>query len=248
MLLKKSLFINTILSCFFLTGGLAGVCHAAENHIPRDSIKNIKQQLKGKKTIQLFNGKNLKGWYSYLQYQGKNKDTGNVFMVKNHELHISGKEAGYIATNDTFKNFHLIAEFKWGNKKYPPRENDKRDNGILYFVSDTAADKVWPACIEYQVQEGDSGDFWLISGATIEVDGSRTQPGEYVRVIKKADAEKPHGEWNRLEIIVSNNKLTHIMNGIIVNEAFNPNMNTGRILVQSEYAETIYRKIELIKL
>lgn len=243
----KNYFIkNLLLYCFFFSIGLTGVSSPSDSCIY--GIHTIQDQFSKKKSIKLFNNKNLKGWYSYLQYQGKNKDTTNVFTVKNHKLHISGKEAGYLATNDTFKNFHLIAEFKWGIKKFPPRQNDKRDNGILYAVSDSATDKVWPSGIEYQVQEGDCGDFWLIYGATVEVDGVRTQPGDYIRVIKKADAEKPYGEWNRLEIIVSNNKLTHIMNGIIVNEAFNPNMNTGRIIVQSEYAEIVYRKIKLKRL
>ena len=48
----------------------------------------------------------------------------------------SGKEFGYICTEKTFKDFHLAVEFKWGEKKYPPRDADttKRDNGICFYV------------------------------------------------------------------------------------------------------------------
>ena len=82
----------------------------------------------------LFNGKNLDGWYSFLRTKGKNNDPEKVFLVENGLLHISGKEFGYICTEETFKDFHLVVEFKWGEKKYPPRDADttKRDNGICF--------------------------------------------------------------------------------------------------------------------
>src|SRR5450432_4218636 len=72
-----------------------------------------------KKMQPLFNGKNLDGWYSFLRTKGKNSDPEKVFLVENGLLHISGKEFGYICTEDTFKDFHLIVEFKWGEKKIP---------------------------------------------------------------------------------------------------------------------------------
>jgi len=92
----------------------------------------------------LFNGKNLNGWYSFLRTQGKNNDPEKVFAVEDGLLHISGKEFGYIATEKVYKNFHLVAEFKWGVKKYPPRDADttKRDNGICYYIPIDAKDLV----------------------------------------------------------------------------------------------------------
>lgn len=83
----------------------------------------------------LFNKKNLEGWNSFLPSKGVDIDPDSVFTVKDGMLHISGKEFGYVATVETFRDFHLIAEFKWGEEKYPPRENEKRDSGILYFVA-----------------------------------------------------------------------------------------------------------------
>jgi hypothetical protein len=88
-----------------------------------------------KKTKALFNGKDLKGWYTFLTTKGKNKDPEKIFLVEDNMLHISGKEFGYIATEKIYTNFHLTAEFKWGIKKYPPRDSDttKRDNGICFY-------------------------------------------------------------------------------------------------------------------
>jgi hypothetical protein len=198
----------------------------------------------------LFNGKNLDGWYSFLKTKGKNNDPEKVFSVENGLLHISGKEFGYICTNKVYKDFHLVAEFKWGVKKYPPRDADttKRDNGILYYVPADAKDFVWPKSIECQIQEGDVGDFWLVDHTTIMVDGQRSVPDSFTRVVKKRDAEKPTGEWNRVEVIANKGKITYIVNGVVVNEGEDPSVNEGKIIIQSEGAEIYYRKIEITEL
>jgi hypothetical protein len=193
----------------------------------------------------LFNGKSLDGWYSFLKTNGKN-DPDTVFSVKDGLLKITGKEFGYIVTEKSFTNFHLITEFKWGEKKYPPRENRVRDNGILYHV--VAADKVWPRSIECQIQEADCGDFWLIDSVTIVTDTGRTAPTRNTRIVKKKDNEKPTGEWNRIEVISKDGRCTHIVNGVIVNEGTEASLRSGRILIQSEGAEIFYRRIDIKEL
>ncbi len=198
----------------------------------------------------LFNGKNLAGWYSFLTTKGKNNDPEKVFTVENGLLHISGKEFGYICTVKTFKNFHLAVEFKWGLKKYPPRDADttKRDNGICFYVPLNEKDFVWPKSIECQVQEGDVGDFWMIDSTTVVIDGKQTEPNNYTRAKKKKDGEKPNGEWNLVEVIVNKGQITYIVNGIVVNEASSPSLSEGKIIIQSEGAEIYYRKIEIAEL
>jgi len=194
----------------------------------------------------LFNGKDLTGWYSFLKTKGKSNDPDTVFSVNNGFLKITGKEFGYIVTEKSFNNFHLVVEFKWGEKKYPPREDKVRDNGICYYVVPT--DKVWPRSVECQIQEGDCGDFWLIDSVAAIVDGVQQGPTKNTRVIKKKDNEKPSGEWNRIEVIADNGKCTHIVNGVVVNEATNASLRSGRILIQSEGAEIYYRMIAIKEL
>ena len=198
----------------------------------------------------LFNGKDLTGWYTFLTSKGKNNDPEKVFTVENGLLHITGKEFGYISTQNVFKDFHLSVEFKWGQKKYPPRDADtiKRDNGICFYMPLSEKDFVWPKSIECQVQEGDVGDMWLIDSTTVVMDGKRTEPKNFTMVKKKKDNEKPNGEWNLVEVIVDKGKITYIVNGIVVNEAESPSLNEGKILIQSEGAEIFYRKIEIAAL
>lgn len=198
----------------------------------------------------LFNGKNLYGWHSFLTTKGINNDPGKVFNIEKGLLHISGKEFGYIMTEKVYQNFHMAVEFKWGKKKWPPRDADttRRDNGILYYIPAKAKDTVWPKSIECQIQEGDIGDIWLIDSFTVIVDGKRTEPKDYLKVQKKADGEHPAGKWNRVEVIADNGKITYIVNGKVVNQAEDPSLTEGRIIIQSEGAEIYYRKIEIAEL
>jgi hypothetical protein len=178
------------------------------------------------KMTPLFNGNDLNGWYSFLATKGKDNDPEKVFNVEKGMLHISGKEFGYICTNKTYRNFHLAAEFKWGTKKWPPRDADttKRDNGICFYFPVGIKDTVWPKSIECQIQEGDVGDIWLIDSTTVIVDGKRTEPMDFMRAQKKTDAERKTGRWNRVEVIADNGNLTYIVNGTVVNTATSPSV------------------------
>ncbi len=193
--------------------------------------------------IQLFNGKNLDGWYTVLETKGINNDPEGIFKVEDGLIHILGKEFGYLCTKKEYENYHLTVEFKWGEKKFPPRENAKRDSGILYHFPADKRDEVWPYCIECQVQEGDCGDFWLV-GPSLTANGQRFTK-KFDRIIKTKDAEKPWGQWNTMEVIADGSKCTHIVNGVVVNEAVDASSHKGKILLQSEGAEVWYRKVTL---
>ena len=182
----------------------------------------------------------------WLQGKGRNNDPEGNFIIENDGIiHDSGKTLGYIMTQNRFKNFHFIVEFKWGEKKWPPRENAKRDSGICYNVPDDEGDRIWPQSVECQIQEGDVGDFWLIGNSTIQVDGKQNFPSANTQMVKKKDNEKPKGEWNTVEVISFNGKCVHIVNGAVVNYGENSSLIGGRILLQSEYAEVYYRNISL---
>jgi hypothetical protein len=187
-------------------------------------------------------------WYTYTKQSGKNNDTQKVFQFENNVLHVSGAETGYIATVKKYSNFRFTVEFKWGEKRYPPRENQKRDAGVLYHVDFYSGDKVWPRSLEYQIQQGDCGDFWMTDSTTIIHTDTLTHPGKAVRVIKSKDAEKPYGEWNKAEVIVQNGNITHILNGVVVNTARLRNTKEGNILLQSEFAEVYYRNMRVEEL
>jgi hypothetical protein len=107
------------------------------------------------KYIDLFNGKDLSGWYIFLKEKGVNNDPNGVFTVKDGNIVISGEEFGCITTEDEFENYKLTVEFKWGKRTFYPREDRARDSGILLHSvgEDGASDGTWMHSIECQLIE-----------------------------------------------------------------------------------------------
>src|SRR3954454_7173816 len=88
---------------------------------------------KGDGWVSLFNGKNLDGWDTWLgrPFKGKevvglNKDPNKVYNVVELDgkpaVRISGEVFGALTSKKDFQNYPLRLEFKWGEKKWPPRE------------------------------------------------------------------------------------------------------------------------------
>ncbi len=189
------------------------------------------------------------GWDRFLRDRPMNDDPDQVFAMEEDGVHVTGKEFGYLISQEIFDNFHLKFEYKWGEDKWPPRLKDPRDAGVIYHVPDGTVHKIWPRGIECQIQEGDTGDFWLIDSTVIDHQGYRTHRNrKYVRAIKSVDAEHESGEWNTVEVISNDGKLVHLVNGKLVNVGTKANRRRGKILFQSEGSEIYYRKMQIKRL
>jgi len=218
----------------------------------------------------LFNGKDLSGFDILLKSSGLNHDTEHVFTVEKGVIHVSGDDFGGIATQKEYANYYLRAEFKWGEKTYQDRVGKARDCGILYNITGPmrVGSDVWPRSFEFQIVEGGTGDIWLVKGASLKVKGqaisSADEPGhEYVKSARfgegpwqnvtgyrdpAGEVEKPHGQWNLLELVVDGDHVRYFVNGKLVNEATELNATKGKILFQTEGAETYYRHLEIAPL
>lgn len=117
--------------------------------------------------IQLFSGKNLDGWYTWLR-DNKYEDPAHVFSVQDGMIRISGEEWGGVATRQSYRDYHLIVEWRWGGPNHGNRKDRARDSGILVHGTgeDGAASGVWLESIESQIIEGGTGDFILVAGKT----------------------------------------------------------------------------------
>jgi len=231
-------------------------------------------------TINLFNGKDLTGWDTYVRGTGLNNDPDSVFSVVTIDgkpaIKVSGLHFGGLSTTEEFSNYHLTVHFKWGEAKYAPKLNDKRDSGLLYHgVGEHGVDAgSWLRSQEFQVQEGDCGDYWGVAGGTFDVpvvmaDSSyvyeptgdmmtfaeKSEAGRHAT--KSPDAENPTGEWNILEVYCFGDSAVHIVNGVVNMKLFKSRqidengerpLKKGKIQFQSEGAEVYYRNIELQKI
>lgn len=115
-------------------------------------------------TIHLFNGRDLKGWYTFIKDRGKDDDPNRVFTVKGGVLRISGEEWGCITTDEMYADYRLEMEFKWGEQTYGSRKQRARDNGILLHSvgEDGGYSGTWMHSIECNIIEGGVGDFIVV--------------------------------------------------------------------------------------
>lgn len=220
----------------------------------------------------LWNGKDLDGWTTwmqrpsassevpglkrdadgrYLEPIGSGRDPLGVFTVSpdvdgRGAIRISGEAFGELRTKASFTDYHLKLQFKWGEKKWPPRDKPTtaRDSGLLYRVHAPpgAEGRTWARSIELQIQEHDVGDLYAV-GSAIAVRAkprADTQPtlydydpaGEWTffsqsqgasgRCVKQPDNEKPTGEWNTVELVVFHDDSIHIVNGKVVMRLHGP--------------------------
>jgi len=245
----------------------------------------------------LLNGRDLAGWETWLtrphksskidgprnekgdyaEALGLNRDPAGVFSIVTEDgrpaLRISGEVWGGISTTEEFENYHFRAEFKWGQKKWPPREKTVRDNGLLYHAvgKHGAGSGSWLKSFEMQIQERDCGDFHSVAGVLVDVEavpknpsqpngdllyrkGAEKVKGVARRIWKDPDHEKPSGEWNVVEFLCVGQTSVHVVNGKVnmiltglrhkVDGREVP-LTKGRIQIQSESAEIFWRNVEV---
>jgi hypothetical protein len=244
----------------------------------------------------LFNGKDLASWETFLgkphkqievpgqrrneqgEYVtaiGLDSDPKGVFSVVSVDggpaIRISGEIYGALTTREEFENYHLRFEFKWGEARWPPRERAVRDSGCCYHCVGPhgASYGFWMRSLEFQVQEGDCGDFYSLAGVIVDAEAVRKDPGDprsepifkqgaprilghTKRIVKDADYERRSGEWNTMDLYCLRQTSAHSVNGKvnmrltglrhIVDGRERP-LTRGRIQLQSEAAEVFYRNI-----
>jgi hypothetical protein len=112
-----------------------------------------------------FNGKDLTGFYTYL-HDYKYDDPAKVFTVHDGMIQISGDGFGGLSTKDEFRDYHLVTEWKWGERTWAPRKRNARDSGILLHCvgPDGAAGGNWMESQECQIIEGGCGDLLMVGG------------------------------------------------------------------------------------
>ena len=206
--------------------------------VPADSPQSAKDD----GFQQLFNGRDLTGWYTFLQKHGKDKDPDKVVTVEDGAIHLykhapDGAEVvmGYIATDKDHGDYHFKVDYKWGVKKYRPRYELKRDAGLYYHI--IVSDAVWPRALQYQVQQTDVGDLLALYGLQLDswLD-PKTKNAEQTVYLPPESGGEPRvlggkgigyqrrligpferDGWNTAEIIARGDTVAHILNGTTVN-------------------------------
>jgi hypothetical protein len=203
---------------------LAGCSSTSKSPSPREKVA-------------LWNGEDFTGWHRYVA--DPTVDVNDVWRIRSHVIRCTGKPDGYMRTENKYKNYRLHVEWRW--------PVDPANSGVLLHMNEP--DQLWPACIECQLKAGNAGDFVLMNGAGLTVNGiSRLNPAkQFVAVEKRSPtSEKPAGQWNICEIQCKKGTIRCVINGVLQNEGTKAKPNTGWIGLQSEGGPIEFRNIYLL--
>src|SRR5204863_478690 len=191
--------------------------------------------------IRLFNGRDFSGWtYCLGDSNAKMEDVWSVDRDQGIII-CKGRPLGYIRTLNDYTDYILRLEWRFN-----PVTKQAGNSGVLLRV--VGPDKVWPRCIEAQLQSGEAGDFWLIDDARLNTPAARVDKGTPRHRLRIRSNEKPIGEWNQYEITVDGDHVALRVNGELLNEGTGAEEVPGKIALQSEGSEIHFRNIRLTPL
>jgi hypothetical protein len=198
--------------------------------------------------VNLFNGKDLKGWHVDVPAMDKNPDTLNPFIVRNGMLVSLGTPAGHLITDEVYQDYRLEVEYRFAAKP--------GNCGVLVHASTPRAlYEMFPKSMEVQMFHENAGDFWCIcEDITVPDMEARRGPkeewgtteGKKRRIFNLTDgSEKPAGEWNTMIIECLGGEIKVWVNNTLVNHGSNCTAQKGQIAVQAEGSEVEFRKLLL---
>jgi hypothetical protein len=199
-------------------------------------------------TKSLFNGTDLTGWHADVPQMDTDTAAKTPFLVRNGLLVSLGKPGGHLITDASFSNYRLEVEYRF--------TGEPGNCGVLVHASTPRVlYKMFPKSIEVQMMHQNAGDFWLIGEDIKAPDMEKRRgkkenwgvtEGKERRIINLTDgAEKPLGEWNKMNIECLGNKIKVWVNGQLTNYGFDATVSKGSIALQAEGAEVEFRKVEL---
>lgn len=169
-------------------------------------------------------------------------DPHGVFTLQQQDgetvLRVSGEIYGALTSKQSFRNYHLTLQYRWGEKKWPPRLQKLKDSGILYHANGPHGQEYfrsWMLSQEFQIMQGHTGDYWQQANSAIDIrafqpEGEMNAVADTIQpflatgrasggpgfVQRQLNAEKPDNQWNTVELICFEGQSLHIVNGQVV--------------------------------
>jgi hypothetical protein len=210
----------------------------------------------------------LEGWTPRIRNAAPGEDPGGIFRVEDGVLHVlevpaSARDLGYLRSEASYSHFRLRFEYAWGEADFSGPD-EGRISGVFYLADDAGGN--WPRSAELDIQEGVTGDLWLLDGVSVDTtvedasatplvysaggEAVTTPPGNFVQVVRSATLQNDDG-WTRVELVVTPDEIVHLVEGQEVVRASNPTLNgaprtEGFIAFQARNTGVRYRNVELL--
>lgn len=188
---------------------------------------------------ELFNGRDFTGWQVQTTPQAS---IGEVLrMLPDGVIASAGKPSGFVATEDSYRNYRLHVEWRWNGKP--------GNSGVLLHISPGAFDRVWPVSLQVQTKSGSVGDLLpMVAGRFAEPLTSAPGADTRIKAHAATDSEKPAGEWNACDILSRDGVVEVTINGVLQNRVTQVAPAAGRIGFQLEGTPYELRHVTLTPL
>jgi len=192
------------------------------------------------KKQQLFNGKNLDGWYIYVS--DSTIKPASFFYVKDGMIETPGIPTGYLRTKKEYQNYRLHVEWCYPEKPI--------NSGV--FIHTVGPDKIWPTHYQCQLKNLFAGDFIIqgegVSATVRDTVYTSTAKLKPIAPKMKPSNEKKAGEWNSYDIVCKGNTVEVKVNGVLQNYATKCSIAKGAIGLQAEGSKIQFRNIWIEKI
>lgn len=191
--------------------------------------------------VRLFNGRDLEGLHVFSE--SATKDAAAPWKVEGGMLRCVATGRGFVRTTTAYSDYQLHVEWRW-----PATPGN---SGVMVHL--TGPDVIWPKGVECQLASGRAGDLAFFSDARAKEEVVSRNPtgvstGRLARNAAAGAVEKPAGEWNSYDIVVSGDTLTLSVNGVLVNRVTGVTPSGGLIGFQAEGAPIDFRNLTLTPL
>jgi hypothetical protein len=150
--------------------------------------------------ILMFDGQTFNGWRGYnkpaFPDSGWEAVDGTLHCIGSGQGEAGGK-GGDILYDRKFKDFHLSLEWKI---------DTAGNSGIFYLGQELPGEPIWKSAPEMQILDSNHIDY------SLGINGNR-QAGALYDLIPTKVPCKMAGEWNKVEILVSQGTVVHKVNG-----------------------------------
>ena len=205
------------------------------------------QSLPQRRSVSLFNGKDLTGWHVDVPKMDNDPSVKSPFIVRDGMLVSLGTPGGHLITDAVYQNYRLEVQYRFAGRP--------GNCGVLVHASTPRAlYGMFPKSIEVQMFHENAGDFWcIVEDVTVPNMEQRRGPkekwgiteGKERRILNLTDgSEKPVGQWNTMVIECLGNAIMVRVNGDLVNHGTDCTADKGQLAIQAEGSEGEFRKLE----
>jgi hypothetical protein len=178
------------LATVFLVASAVAACATANGTVTQAQMNTLTDAQRAEGWKLLFDGRTTDGWRNY-----RKQDVGPGWTVTDGILTRSGDNAGDIITDEQYRNFDLVLDW---------RAAPGGNSGIFYRATEEG-NYVWESAPEMQVLDDErhsDGKSPLTSAGSV-----------FALYEAPRGVVRPAGEWNTARVLVNGNHVEHWLNG-----------------------------------